>query len=352
MARRADQGKGEDTMREKLDAILQRTRESLEQADRAEAVENLRVWALGKKGELTGLLRGMGQLPAEERPKMGAMVNEVREQITQLLDERKRTLAAKEQQLRLAAEAVDVTLPGKTMEFGRIHPLRQVQRDLEAVFTGMGFTVEDGPEVELDYYNFEMMNIPKNHPARDMQDSIYINPQILLRTHTSPTQSRAMQRDPLPIRIVVPGRVYRYDEVDATHSPIFHQMEGLVVDKGINMGHLKGTLDAFARAMFGPETRTRLRPSYFPFTEPSAEVDLSCAMCGGKGCNICKGTGWIEVLGSGMVNPRVLQLNGIDPNEYSGFAFGLGLDRIAMIKYGISDIRLFLENDARFLEQF
>ncbi|MGI6199385.1 MAG: phenylalanine--tRNA ligase subunit alpha [Christensenellales bacterium] len=339
-------------MREKLDAILQRTRESLEQADRAEAVENLRVWALGKKGELTGLLRGMGQLPAEERPKMGAMVNEVREQITQLLDERKRTLAAKEQQLRLAAEAVDVTLPGKTMEFGRIHPLRQVQRDLEAVFTGMGFTVEDGPEVELDYYNFEMMNIPKNHPARDMQDSIYINPQILLRTHTSPTQSRAMQRDPLPIRIVVPGRVYRYDEVDATHSPIFHQMEGLVVDKGINMGHLKGTLDAFARAMFGPETRTRLRPSYFPFTEPSAEVDLSCAMCGGKGCNICKGTGWIEVLGSGMVNPRVLQLNGIDPNEYSGFAFGLGLDRIAMIKYGISDIRLFLENDARFLEQF
>lgn len=339
-------------MREKLDAILQRTRESLEQADRAEAVENLRVWALGKKGELTGLLRGMGQLPAEERPKMGAMVNEVREQITQLLDERKRTLAAKEQQLRLAAEAVDVTLPGKAMEFGRIHPLRQVQRDLEAVFTGMGFTVEDGPEVELDYYNFEMMNIPKNHPARDMQDSIYINPQILLRTHTSPTQSRAMQRDPLPIRIVVPGRVYRYDEVDATHSPIFHQMEGLVVDKGINMGHLKGTLDAFARAMFGPETRTRLRPSYFPFTEPSAEVDLSCAMCGGKGCNICKGTGWIEVLGSGMVNPRVLQLNGIDPNEYSGFAFGLGLDRIAMIKYGISDIRLFLENDARFLEQF
>lgn len=339
-------------MREKLDAILQRTRESLEQADRAEAVENLRVWALGKKGELTGLLRGMGQLPAEERPKMGAMVNEVREQITQLLDERKNALAAKEQQLRLAAEAVDVTLPGKAMGFGRIHPLRQVQRDLEAVFTGMGFTVEDGPEVELDYYNFEMMNIPKNHPARDMQDSIYINPQMLLRTHTSPTQSRAMQRDPLPIRIVVPGRVYRYDEVDATHSPIFHQMEGLVVDKGINMGHLKGTLDAFAQAMFGPETRTRLRPSYFPFTEPSAEVDLSCAMCGGKGCNICKGTGWIEVLGSGMVNPRVLELNGIDPNEYSGFAFGLGLDRIAMIKYGISDIRLFLENDVRFLEQF
>ncbi len=316
------------------------------------ALEKVRVSVLGKKGELTLVMRTMGQLPKEERPAFGQMVNDTRRVIETALDERLSALRAAEQAARLEAERIDVTEPAAEIAKGSLHPLTVVQEMLEDIFISLGFSVADGPEVELDHYNFEALNLPPEHPARDMQDSFYFSPNLLLRTHTSPVQARYMTTHEPPIRIICPGRVYRCDEVDATHSPVFHQMEGLVIDKGIRMSDLKGTLDEFAKRLYGPETKTRFRPSFFPFTEPSAEVDLTCAMCGGKGCRVCKGTGWIEVLGCGMVHPNVLRACGIDPEVYSGFAFGLGLDRITTIKYGISDLRLMYENDTRFLSQF
>jgi phenylalanyl-tRNA synthetase alpha chain len=336
----------------KLQQIQREALEALAACQDSAQVEKIRVGVLGKKGELTALMRGMGQLPKEERPAFGQMVNDARRVIEDALEKRLGALRASEQAARLEAERIDVTEPAAPIAHGSLHPLTQVQEKLEEIFIALGFSVADGPEVELDHYNFELMNIPKDHPARDMQDSFYFSPNLLLRTHTSPVQGRYMTTHKPPIRIICPGRVYRCDEVDATHSPVFHQMEGLVVDKGVRMSDLKGTLDEFAKRLYGPETRTRFRPSFFPFTEPSAEVDLTCAMCGGKGCRVCKGTGWIEVLGCGMVNPRVLSMCGIDPQEYTGFAFGLGLDRIATIKYGISDLRLLSENDTRFLSQF
>ena len=345
-------GKDDRKVREQLQKILQEALDAQKELKSTQELESLRVRILGKKGELTGLLRGMGKLSPEERPAMGQLVNSVREKIETALDEQAARIADAEKQARLKEEAIDVTLPGKTRQMGALHPISQAENALLDIFTGMGFEVVQGPEIELDHYNFELMNLPKNHPARDAQDTFYISDNVLLRTHTSPVQARIMTTRKPPIRIVCPGRVYRADEADASHSPVFHQMEGLVVDKGIRMSDLKGTLDEFAKRLYGPETKTRFRPSFFPFTEPSAEVDLSCAMCGGKGCRVCKGTGWIEVLGCGMVNPHVLEMCGIDPEEYTGFAFGLGLDRIATIKYGISDLRLMSENDTRFLSQF
>lgn len=328
-------------------------KEALERIEDANAnLEELRVQYLGKKGELTALLRGMGALSPEERPKMGQLVNEVRESIETALSEKAAAMREKLLEKKLASEKLDVTLPGTSLPEGHLHPLTQVQRELEDIFIGMGFSIAEGPEVELDYYNFQALNIPENHPARDTQDTFYISDKVLLRSQTSPVQVRTMEKQRPPIRVISPGRVYRSDALDATHSPLFHQLEGLVVDKGITMGDLKGTLETFAKRVFGPETRIRFRPHHFPFTEPSVEVDVSCFVCGGCGCRLCKNEGWIEILGAGMVHPFVLSNCDIDPEVYSGFAFGLGLERIAMTKYGIDDIRLFYENDQRFLEQF
>ena len=315
-------------------------------------LEQIRIKYLGKKGELTAVLRGMGALSAEERPVIGQLANEVRAQIEEAIAERSAALKAKALEDQLRRERIDVTMPGNAPRMGHIHPLTKVQRELENIFIGMGFSIVEGPEVEFDYYNFQALNIPPNHPARDTQDTFYITDNILLRSQTSPVQVRAMEKIKPPIRIISPGRVYRSDAVDATHSPLFHQLEGLVVDKGITMGDLKGMLETFAKSLFGEETRLRFRPHHFPFTEPSAEVDVSCFVCGGKGCRLCKGEGWIEILGAGMVHPFVLSQCGIDPNEYSGFAFGMGIERIAMARGGINDLRLFYENDMRFLEQF
>ena len=319
--------------------------------DKAE-LDALKVKLMGKKGELTLIRRSMGQIPAEDRPKAGQMINEVVTALTEKLDALDAKLKSAEQEKKLASEAIDVTEPRKHTEMGVVHPISLVQDQMLSVFTSMGFDVVEGPEVEYDLYNFEMMNIPKNHPARDAQDTFYIEDNIVLRTHTSPVQARTMLNRKPPIRIVCPGRVYRADEVDATHSPVFHQMEGLVIDKDVTMADLKGTLDAFASKLFGDDVTTRFRPSFFPFTEPSAEVDLTCVNCHGKGCRICKGTGWIEVLGAGMVNPKVLEMCGIDSKEYSGFAFGVGLERIDMLRYGITDMRALFEGDVRFLSQF
>ena len=327
--------------------------EALEQILRDDAdLEQIKIKYLGKKGELTAVLRGMGALSAEERPVVGQLANEVRTDIEAALGQKMQQLQAKALEEKLKAEKLDVTMPGSPAPVGHIHPLTQVQRELENIFIGLGFSIVEGPEVELDYYNFQALNIPENHPARDTQDTFYIGENVLLRSQTSPVQVRTMEHQKPPIRIISPGRVYRSDALDATHSPLFHQLEGLVVDKGISMGDLKGTLEIFAKKLFGESTRIRFRPHHFPFTEPSAEVDVSCFVCGGKGCRLCKGEGWIEILGAGMVHPFVLSNCGIDPEEYSGFAFGLGLERIAMTRYGIDDIRLFYENDERFLEQF
>ncbi len=315
-------------------------------------LEQIRIRYLGKKGELTSVLRGMGALSAEERPIIGQLANEVRAKIENAL--REKSQAEKQFQLekKLAGEKIDVTFPASVSRVGHLHPLTQVQRELEDIFIGMGFSIAEGPEVEYDYYNFQALNIPENHPARDTQDTFYITDKILLRSQTSSVQARVMEKMKPPIRIISPGRVYRSDAVDATHSPLFHQMEGLVVDKGITMGDLKGMLETFAKTLFGENTRLRFRPHHFPFTEPSAEVDVSCFVCGGEGCRVCKGEGWIEILGAGMVHPYVLSNCGIDPEIYSGFAFGLGIERVAMKKYGIDDMRLLYENDTRFLEQF
>ena len=315
-------------------------------------IEELRIKYLGKKGELTAVLRGMGKLTAEERPVIGQLANEVRAEIEGKIEELSATLHEKELQKKLESEKLDVTVPGEKIRAGHFHPLALVQRQLEDIFLGMGYSIVDGPEVEYDYYNFQALNIPEDHPARDTQDTFYITENILLRSQTSPVQARVMEKTQPPIKIISPGRVYRSDAVDATHSPLFHQLEGLVIDRGITMGDLKGTLEMFAKRMFGEETKIRFRPHHFPFTEPSAEVDVSCFVCGGKGCRLCKGEGWIEVLGAGMVHPNVLRNCGIDPEEYSGFAFGMGVERIVLLKYHIDDMRLLYENDVRFLEQF
>ncbi len=334
-----------------LSDIKRRVGEELQALDGSAALENLRVRVLGKKGELTALLKGMGQLAPEERPRVGAQINEVRQWLTERMDEAQARIRAAERAAALKSETIDVTEPRPLPKVGSEHPITLVMNELIECFTGMGFDVMEGPEVELDHYNFELMNLPKNHPARDAQDTFYMDENIVLRTHTSPMQARAMLTRKPPIRIICPGRVYRSDEVDATHSPVFHQMEGLVVDERVRMSDLRGTLEAFAKKLYGPDITTRFRPSFFPFTEPSAEVDLTCVNCHGKGCRICKGTGWIEVLGSGMVNPKVLEMCGIDPAKYSGFAFGIGLERIAMQRYGIRDMRLLYEGDARLLGQ-
>lgn len=334
--------------------VLQKIREdALARISAADAdLENLRVRYLGKKGELTAVLRGMAGLSADERPVVGQLANKIRAEIESALAERAAAQKQKALEAQLLAERVDVTVPGNAPVIGHSHPLTVVRRDLEEIFLGLGFSIAEGPEVEYDYYNFQALNIPENHPARDTQDTFYITDNILLRSQTSPVQVRVMEKQKPPIRIISPGRVYRSDDVDATHSPLFHQLEGLVVDRGITMGDLKGMLELFAKNMFGEQTRIRFRPHHFPFTEPSAEVDVSCFACGGKGCRLCKGEGWIEILGAGMVHPHVLSGCGIDPEEYSGFAFGLGIERIAMLKYHIDDMRLLYENDIRFISQF
>ena len=339
-------------MKELLMAIRQKAENELAAACDEAALEEARVRYLGKKGELTAVLRGMGKLTPEERPAVGQLANEVREAIEGLIAERKNALQAASLEKKLKEEKIDVTAPGKKIAVGERHPLAKVEEELCTIFTSMGFDIVEGPEVEYDHYNFEKLNIPKEHPARDTQDTFYITENILLRSQTSPVQVRTMEVQKPPIRIISPGRVYRSDAVDATHSPVFHQLEGLVVDKGITMGDLKGMLEYFAKQLFGADTKLRLRPHHFPFTEPSAEVDVSCFVCGGKGCRVCKGEGWIEILGAGMVHPNVLRGCGIDPEVYSGFAFGLGIERIVMRKYNMDDMRLLYENDLRFLKQF
>ncbi len=342
-------------MRETLEKIRKEALEAL--SSPSAEIEELRIRYLGKKGELTAVLRGMGKLSAEERPVIGQLANEVRAEIEKKIDELNEKKNAALLEAKLRAEKLDVTVPGDPVRAGHFHPLSLVQRQLEDIFLGMGYSIVDGPEVEYDYYNFQALNIPPDHPARDTQDTFYITDNILLRSQTSPVQARVMEKTQPPIKIISPGRVYRSDAVDATHSPLFHQLEGLVIDglvidRGITMGDLKGTLEMFAKRMFGEDTRIRFRPHHFPFTEPSAEVDVSCFVCGGTGCRLCKGEGWIEILGAGMVHPNVLRNCGIDPEEYSGFAFGLGIERIALLKYHIDDMRLLYENDIRFLRQF
>lgn len=340
-------------MREKLELLQKQAQEELKTCNSLDALNDLRVKYMGKKGELTQILRGMGQLSAEERPLIGQLANEIRDTLETSLNQAMQNIKRREIEQRLVQESIDVTMPGVVPKFGRRHPLDLIMNRIEEIFIGMGYTIEEGPEIELDYYNFEALNIPKDHPARDMQDSFYITKDILLRTQTSPVQARTMEklRPHLPIKIIVPGKVYRRDD-DATHSPMFHQVEGLVIDENIRFSDLKGTLLSFAQQMFGPERRIRLRPSFFPFTEPSAEVDVSCGVCGGDGCRACKYTGWLEILGSGMVHPRVLEMGGYDPEKVSGFAFGMGVERITMLKYDLDDMRLLFENDIRFLDQF
>lgn len=339
-------------MKEKLEQIRANALEKLSEIQNVKSLEEARVALLGKKSELTQVLRGMGSLSAEERPVIGSLANSVRQEIEAKLAEIKEKISTAEMQKKLASETLDVTIPGKKPKMGKLHPLTQTLMEIQDIFLGMGFDVVDGPEVELDHYCFEALNIPKWHPARDTQDTFYIDENVVLRTHTSPVQIRVMENKKPPVRIIVPGRVYRSDELDASHSPVFNQVEGLAVDENITMSDLRGVLAEFATKMFGSSTKTRFRPHHFPFTEPSAEVDVSCTVCGGKGCRMCKGTGWLEILGSGMVHPKVLINCGIDPEKYQGFAFGMGLDRITNLKYRIDDIRYLYENDVNFLEQF
>lgn len=339
-------------MKQQLQEIKRRAEEYLKDAHSVDALEEMRIKYLGKKGELTAILKGMGKLTAEERPVIGAMANEVREFLTNEIDAKKAEMTKLVQEARLKSETIDISMPGRKPETGTKHPITKVLDELKDAVIGMGFQIMEGPEVETDYYNFEALNIPKNHPARDTQDTFYIDENTVLRTQTSPMQVRVMEKTKPPIRIIAPGRVYRSDAVDATHSPIFHQIEGLVVDKGITMADLKGTLETLIKSIYGEHTKVRFRPHHFPFTEPSAETDVCCFNCGGKGCSVCKGEGWIEILGCGMVHPKVLANCGIDPEIYSGFAFGIGLERLVMGRYDINDIRLFFENDVRFLKQF
>ena len=338
-------------MQEKINQLYESAVTAVASVTDLKGLDEIRVSYLGKSGSVTGLLKGMREVAPEERPKVGQMVNDLREKIGSLISAKETELKALEMKNALASESVDVTIPGKKSDLGSLHPINLVRNELIEAFSGMGFEIYEGPEIELDEYNFRLLNIPQDHPARDMQDTLYITENILLRTQTSSGQARVMQAKNPPLKILSPGKVYRADD-DATHSPMFHQMEGLVIDKNISLCDLKGTLEAFLKKMFKDDLKTRLRPSYFPFTEPSVEVDVTCFECKGKGCHLCKGTGWIEVLGAGIVNRRVLENCNVDPDEYQGFAFGIGLERIAMLKYGIPDIRLFFENDVRFLKQF
>lgn len=340
-------------MKDELLMLKQQALAELATAKSPDELKNLRVKYLGKKGPMTEILRGMGALPAEERPKIGKIVNEIKKELETALDEKDSLLEKQELIAKLAQEKIDVTLPGRVPVAGHLHPITLTLREIKKIFMRMGFDVMEGPEIENDYFNFEALNLTKNHPARDMQDTFYITDEFLLRTQTSPIQARTMQsRKPnTPIRMIAPGTVYRND-YDATHSPMFHQVEGLVIDKNISLADLKGTLETFCKEMFGGSVEIRLRPSYFPFTEPSAEVDISCVICGGKGCRVCKNSGWLEILGSGMVHPHVLEMSGYDPKIMNGYAFGMGVERIAMLKYGIDDLRLFFENDLRFIRQF
>ncbi|GIO63882.1 phenylalanine--tRNA ligase subunit alpha [Paenibacillus cineris] len=341
-------------MKEKLEALRQEAIAQLNDVADVQTLNDLRVKYLGKKGALTEILRGMGALSAEERPLIGQVANDVRGAIEGLIDSKQQAFQKAETEQRLQAEKVDVTLPGRKMTQGGTHPLNKVIQEIEEIFIGMGYHIAEGPEVETDYYNFEALNLPKNHPARDMQDTFYITEELLMRTQTSPVQVRTMEsmQGKVPVKIICPGKVYRRDDDDATHSFQFYQIEGLVIGENIRMSDLKGTLLQFVREMFGPNTQIRLRPSFFPFTEPSAEVDVTCARCGGSGCRVCKHTGWLEILGCGMVHPEVLRKGGYDPEVHSGFAFGMGPDRIAMLKYGIDDIRHFYGGDVAFLKQF
>ena len=339
-------------MNEKLTQITEEALKQIAASGDLGALNDIRVAYLGKKGVITAAMKGMKDIPAEERPAFGQMVNEARGKVETALEEARLRLAAEAREQQLKAEVIDVTLPAKKAKLGHAHPCQIALDEVERIFIGMGYEVVEGPEVEYQEYNFTKLNIPEGHPARDEQDTFYITDKILLRSQTSPVQARVMEKGKLPIRMIAPGRVFRSDNIDATHSPSFHQIEGLVVDKHITMTDLKGTLDEFAKELFGPETKTRFRPHHFPFTEPSAEVDVSCFKCGGKGCRFCKGEGWIEILGCGMVHPNVLNMCGIDANEYTGFAFGVGLERIAILKYEIDDMRLLYENDQRFLNQF
>ena len=339
-------------MKEQLKSIEERAKAELEKVSDLKLLDDIRVRFLGKKGELTGILKQMGKLTAEERPVIGQLANTVRADIEKAVAEKQALIKSALAEEKLKAERIDVTLPGKTPKVGRPHPLNAVLSEVEEVFLGMGFDIVEGPEVESDYYCFEALNMPKHHPARDTQDTFYINENVLLRTQTSSVQIRTMEKRKPPIRIISPGRVYRSDAVDATHSPIFHQIEGLVIDKGVTMADLKGTLELLMKRLYGEDTQIRLRPHHFPYTEPSAEVDLMCFNCHGKGCSMCKQEGYVELLGAGMVHPKVLEECGIDPEVYSGFAFGIGLERITMGRYNINDMRLLYENDMRFLEQF
>lgn len=341
-----------DVMKERLEQILKDATARIQESDALDKLNDVRVSFLGKKGELTTVLKSMKDVAKEDRPLIGQMVNETRAKIEACLEKTKSDLEAKLLEARLEEEVIDVTLPAKKQTLGHRHPNTIALEEVERIFTGMGYEVLEGPEIEYDKYNFELLNIPANHPAKDEQDTFYINKDIVLRTQTSPVQARVMETGKMPIRMICPGRVFRSDEVDATHSPSFHQIEGLVVDKNITFADLKGTLEQFAKELFGPETKTKFRPHHFPFTEPSAEMDVSCFKCGGKGCRFCKGEGWIEILGCGMVHPHVFEMCGIDPEEYTGFAFGVGLERIALLKYEIDDMRLLYENDYRFLKQF
>ncbi|MBB6633693.1 phenylalanine--tRNA ligase subunit alpha [Cohnella thailandensis] len=341
-------------MKERLEGLRGEALERLKEVSDPNQLNELKVHYLGKKGQLTEILRGMGGLSAEERPVIGQVANEVRAAIEAVIAEKQEAFDREETARRLRSETIDVTLPGKKRETGLVHPLTKVTQEIEDIFLGMGYSIAEGPEVETDFYNFEALNLPKNHPARDMQDSFYLTDDILLRTHTSPVQIRAMRAagGKTPLKVICPGKVYRRDDDDATHSFMFHQIEGIVVGPNIRMSDLKGTLLQFVQAMYGENTQIRLRPSFFPFTEPSAEVDVTCAQCGGHGCRMCKHTGWIEILGCGMVHPKVLEYGGYDPKEVTGFAFGMGVERIALLKYDIDDIRHFYNNDLRFLGQF
>ena len=345
-------------MKDKLQAIREEALKQIRESNRLDKLNEVRVSFLGKKGELTAVLKGMKNVDPKERPFVGQMVNETREAIEEFLEETKKKLEEKAREEKMKQEVIDVTLPAKKINVGHRHPNTIALEEVERIFVGMGYEVVEGPEIEYDLYNFEKLNIPANHPAKDEQDTFYINKDIVLRTQTSPVQARIMEQGKLPIRMIAPGRVFRSDEVDATHSPSFHQIEGLVVDKNITFADLKGTLEEFAKQLFGPETKTKFRPHHFLFTEPSAEVDVSCFKCGGSGeieghsCRFCKGSGWIEILGCGMVHPHVFEMCGIDPEEYTGFAFGVGLERIALLKYEIDDMRELYKNDIRFLKQF
>lgn len=339
-------------MKAKLDQIREQALEQIKACDTTEKLNEIRVSILGKKGELTNVLKSMKDVAPEDRPKVGQLVNDTRTEIESVLEEAKKKMEARVREAKMKAEVIDVTLPAKKTELGHRHPNTIALEEVERIFIGMGYEVVEGPEIEKDYYNFEALNIPADHPAKDEQDTFYVNGDILLRTQTSGAQVHEMEKGKLPIRMLAPGRVFRADEVDATHSPSFHQIEGLVIDKNITFADLKGTLAEFAKEMFGEDTRVKFRPHHFPFTEPSAEMDVSCFKCGGKGCRFCKGEGWIEILGCGMVHPHVLEMSNIDPEEYTGFAFGVGLERIALLKYEIDDMRLLYENDIRFLKQF